>query len=319
MMGTGFSRRRTLKVLAATAAIPLAVAATRTLRVAPKPFQWNGEALGALSSITLWTPHPAKARAAFARMAAEVARLENVFSLYLPESEVSRLNREGELYRPSRDLRLVLDESLRIAEASSGAFDPTVQPLWKARAAGIAPSRAILQAVDYEALNLGKRRVSLDKPGMAVSLNGIAQGYITDWIADLLRNEGFENAVVELGETRTLGAMPDGSDFEIGLTDPLHPGSLREYLQITDAALSVSGGYGLPFAPGQGHHILNPKSGFSPETLSQVAVIAPTAMQADGLSTAIYVAGAEAAGTLLSGVPGARAILADRHGEITKI
>jgi thiamine biosynthesis lipoprotein len=148
---------------------------------------------------------------------------------------------------------------------------------------------------------------------MAITLNGIAQGYITDRITDLLRHEGFEHAMVELGETRALGASPDGQPFQVGLMNPASPGLVDRTVALADQALSVSGGYGLRFG-GDAHHIFDPATGRSANRLLDVAVIAPRAIHADALSTAIFVAGEELAPAILRAYPPARAMITRTDG-----
>ena len=311
------TRRRMLRILGAGLTLPLGALGLRTLRGAPEPVQWHGEVLGAVSGMTLWHPNPSVARRAIGQMLIEIERLERVFSLYRTDSEIARLNRNGVLASPSRDLLDVLDQSRRIADASRGAFDPTIQPLWRFHASGAAGRLDRVRAlVDHTALTAGPSRIAFARRGMALSLNGIAQGYITDRITEILGNEGFERAVIELGETRALGASAGGQPFQVGLIDPGDPSGIARTVGLSDAALSVSGGYGLRFDGSGRHHIFDPATGRSANSLSQVAVIAPKAVGADALSTAIYVGGEGRAGDLLGSYPGARAILTRADGSL---
>jgi len=150
---------------------------------------------------------------------------------------------------------------------------------------------------------------------MAITLNSIAQGFITDRIADMLRNEGFESAVVDLGEFRTLGHHPDGRPWRLGIRNGRAFGSAGRMVELEDMALAVSGGYGTTFeASGRFHHIFDPRTGASANSLVEVAVIGPRATAADGLATAICVAGEARAPTLLAAYPRTRAILTRLDG-----
>jgi thiamine biosynthesis lipoprotein len=145
---------------------------------------------------------------------------------------------------------------------------------------------------------------------MAITLNSLAQGYITDVIADMLRHEGFDSAVVDLGEFRTLGWHPDGRPWRIGIRNGRADGGDGRMVELTDMALAVSGGYGTPFEPsGRFHHIFDPVTGASANGLVEVAVIGPRATAANALSTAICVAGEARAAALLAAYPGTQAIL----------
>ncbi len=319
------SRRQALKVVAASAALPLGVAGFRLLGPSPTFHTWDGVALGAVSSMTLWHSNAGYARRTLQHMTIEVDRLENVFSLFRPGSELSRLNRDGVVSGVSPDLIEVMTASRQMGLLSRGAFDPTVQPLWNVYQAHFSrpdadpagPDGAAIEAarrlVDYAAIDITGRTGQLARPGMSVTLNAIAQGYITDFVADLLRNEGFDHVVVELGETRVLGDHPEGRPWRVGLRD--QNGATGRMIDLSDGAVALSGGYGTVFDPaGRNHHIFDPATGRSASRMTDVAVIAPRATDADALATAIFVAGEERATALLAAYPGSRAIVTRTDG-----
>ena len=125
-------------------------------------------------------------------------------------------------------------------------------------------------------------------PGMALTLNGIAQGYITDRVTDCLKNAGFEQVMVELGETRVLGQHPEQRPWQIGIKDAENSNKLFEVVAITNEALATSGSYGSVFTHnGKQHHLIHPLTGLPTTEWSSVSVIAPTATRADALSTAL--------------------------------
>ncbi len=320
------NRRHVLKIVAAAAAVPAGIFALRELAPPFAAESWQGESLGGRAAMTLWHPKADFSRRALTQMLAEVERLETIFSLYRPESEISRLNRDGRIVAPSSDLLTVLEAARHIADVSGGAFDPTVQPLWDLYASHfrLRPLDAEVPAPDdidralrrigYTAIDTGPSAIGFARPGMAVTLNGIAQGYITDRIADLLRQEGFGHAMVELGETRALGAAIDGTPFSVGLQNPRAPGFIDRHIALAESALSVSGGYGTRFGNSQSHHIFDPATGLSAARLLDVAVTHPRAIVADALSTAIYVAGETAAAHLLAAYSGALAQITRTDG-----
>lgn len=323
----GLSRRQALRVVAAAVAVPAGFGLTKLLGPSPRFHEWQGVALGADSSLTLWHPNEKVAERAIDRMLAEVARLERAFSLFRPDSEISRLNRDGLLDAPSSDWATLLDESRRLAALTGGGFDPTVQPLWTLYADYFAngpadpsgpPEAEVVTAralVDLSAVEANPRRLRFGKPGMAMTLNGIAQGYITDRVADMLRNDGFDHVFVELGESRALGDHPEGRPWRLGIKAADRPTAIARTLEIADEAVAVSGGYGTRFdETGRNHHIFDPHSGHSATVLLGVTVIGPRATIADGLSTALYVGGEAGAAAVLAGYPGYRAILTRADG-----
>ena len=321
------TRRHALRIFAALAGLPLMIAGLRATAPKGQIYTWQGDVLGAASEFKLWHTDSAFARATILKVRAEIARFERIFSLYRADSEIARLNASGKLIKPSPDLLTLIEQSQRLGELSCGAFDISVQPLWKLYEAHFwsrsdtqpdFTSRAHDTArslVDFRNVDTGSSAIAFARPGMAITLNSIAQGYITDAIADLLRNEGFESAVVDLGEIRALGRHPDGRPWRLGIRDGKSPASIERTIDLEDTALAVSGGYGTTFDDsGRFHHIFDPRTGESATTLIDAAVIGPSATIANGLATALCVAGESLAPTLLAAYPGTRAILTRLDG-----
>ena len=321
------TRRRVLRIVAAAAGLPLMIAGVRASAPKGQLFNWQGEVLGAVSQLTLWHTDAAFAHATILKVRLEIERFERIFSLYRPQSEISRLNASGKLIKPSPELRDLVEESQRLGRLSGGSFDISVQPLWRLYEAHFwlhtkvqqdiaAKARDVARAlVDFRQIDSGTAAIGFTRTGMAITLNGIAQGFITDAIADMLRNEGFESAVVDLGEYRTIGHHPDNRPWRVGIRNGKAPGTVGHSVELEDMALAVSGGYGTTFdASGHFHHIFDPQTGASANNLVDVAVIGPRATEADGLATAICVAGEARAPTLLAAYPRTRAILTRLDG-----
>ena len=193
------NRRRFLAVVACAAL-------TGSAAPPPPPLRWRGVAFGADIAITLVGAEGTEGAAALAAARSEIARIEALFSLYRPDSALSRLNRDGALEAPPPEFRALLAEARNMAAATQGFFDPTVQPLWRALAAGEDEREGELRSlVDWRGLEHGLRAVRLAHPGMALTANGIAQGWAADRVAALLRRRGYRNALVTLGEYAALG------------------------------------------------------------------------------------------------------------------
>ena len=320
------TRRRALRIFAAIAGLPLMIAGVRATAAKAQMHSWSGDVLGAPSELDLWHTDAAFARSTILKVRSEIERFERIFSLYRPDSEISRLNEAGRLDKPSAELRRLVEESRRLGELSGGAFDISVQPLWRLYEAHfwsrtqIQPdigSKALDIArakVDFRQIESGAASIAFARPGMAITLNSIAQGYITDAVADMLRNEGFESAVVDLGEFRTIGHHPDGRPWRLGIRNG-RSASVDRMVELEDMALAVSGGYGTTFeASGRFHHIFDPRTGASAGTVVDVAVLGPSAMAANGLATAICVAGEALAPTLLAAYPQTRVMVTRLDG-----
>lgn len=280
-------RRRFLAISAAACVLPGAVQA------APAIARWRGVALGALASMTLAGVERAAAGDTFAAVEREVARLEDLFSLHRETSALVRLNRTGLLQPPAPDFLALLERADAVYRATGGAFDPTIQPLWLlhagAAAAGRHPTPQEITATRHRSgwrhLRVSPQSVTFDRPGMAVTLNGIAQGFIADCVAALLRRRGFRDVLVDTGEVVALGSRPDGSPWRAGIALP--DGRIVRRLGLRGRALATSAPLGTPLGPGdRSGHILDPRSGTAAARWRLVSVAASSAALADGLSTA---------------------------------
>ena len=298
------ARRRLLAISAAAAACAgLPARATPLTR-------WQGIALGAPASIHL--AHPDAPRLIAAALA-EVSRLERVFSLLDRASALSRLNAAGVLAAPPFELLECLTLCARVHAASGGAFDPSVQPLWalhaEAHARGHAPSASAIAEVrertGWDGIRHEAGAIRFARPGMALTLNGVAQGVIADRVADLLAAEGLTDILVNTGEFRALGGRPGGGDWQIGLVEGTHRhGEAR----LRHRALATSAPLGTTFdAAGRAGHVLDPRSGRpTARPWRMISISAPRAGLADALSTAACLLDREGIAAMMEVFPHAR-------------
>lgn len=245
----------------------------------------TGTALGA--RVTLRLDHPDAPRLASMAME-EIRRLERVFSLYLADSALSILNSSGRLDAPPFELLECLAIAGTVHAASGGCFDPTVQPLWHAEARAREAGRplsdgeraAARDLVDWSSVQLSPEAIVL-RPGMALTLNGIAQGYIADRVAALLATHGLTRALIDTGE---MVALP-GSQWPISLP-------IAGQVELRGRALATSSPLGMTFGgDGRSSHILDPRTGHPVVPLWRtISISAPRAAVADALSTAACLA-----------------------------
>jgi thiamine biosynthesis lipoprotein len=293
------TRRRFIRIAAAASLAQLAGSGAGVRAEEDRFTAWRGLAMGNLAQIEVRHPDRARAARILAAATREIARLEAVFTLYRAGSALVRLNRAGLLVDPPLDLVRLLTEARHYSESTGGAFDVTVQPIWQAYAAHFfaagadpagPPASVIRRAaalVDYRALEVEPGAIRLARSGMGLTLNGIAPGYMTDRIVELLKNEGLDHALVDLGEIRVVGARTDHEPWRAGIRDPLDGQRVAMELPLSDRALATSGGYGFRFDRGGCfHHIFDPRSGGCPHAYASVSVVAPTATAADALATA---------------------------------
>lgn len=285
---TKITRRNFLNITAVSIALSMF---PNKLSASQKKVSWEGFALGAQSKMSLFHKDINYAKDTLKECEKEIYRLENIFSLFIKDSIINKLNNQSYLKNPPRELIEVLNFSREISKNSKGAFDITVQPLWEIHAKYFNDKKLLEKKIKkskkliaWDKIRISKNRIHFKQKGMAITLNGIAQGYITDKISELLRKKGFTNVLVDLGEINTIGQHPNNRDWNIS-TPYLKD---KKYLQINNQAMASSGGYGTSFNR-KLHHLFNPKSGTSANYVKSVTVVAQTAMLADALSTAIAV------------------------------
>jgi thiamine biosynthesis lipoprotein len=260
------------------------------------------------------TPEQAEraARAAFAR----VAELDAILSDYQRDSELNRLAATSGVWTPvSADLYAVLKRALEIAEASGGAFDPTVGPLtlmWReARRTRRLPEATELAdartRVGWRHLNLdpATRAARLDRARMRLDLGGIAKGYILQEALAVLMAQGMPQALAEAGGDIVVGDAPPGKPgWRIEVP---HAGAafVARAAALTRAALSTSGAT-VQFVEIDGvrySHIVDPRTGLAVTHDRVTSVIARDGATADALATAINVLAAEGSAGLLAKYP----------------
>ena len=286
------NRRRVLFIGAALAGAALAPSA---LAAPEQPVaHWRGVALGADATLQLAGVSQDDAAPVFAAIEREITRLEDIFSLYRRDSALSRLNAEGMLDAPPPELIELLGTARTAWHATDGLFDPTVQPLFSAMAEHYTAGRTDRPTLDGALALVGFDKVQFDagsvrfaRPGMAMTFNGIAQGYLTDRVTALLRAQGFDNVLVDLGEIRGLGPGRHGGGWRVGLARPGANGAMPHFIDVRDRAVATSAMLGTTFdQAGSAGHILHPVHGVAAAWRKQVTVLDSSAARADALSTA---------------------------------
>ncbi len=292
------SRRNFLKLCVGTgivAAAPFLILNKLSATPQTQKWDWQGRAMGTNISLQICHESQQKAQAITRLCVDEISRLEALFTLYSKDSELVLLNKTGSLHYPSPEMVELMSIAQRYGQLTNGNFDMTLQPVWSVvKEEGIDSSniKAALDLVDYRQVKISPQEISFAKEGMAVSLNGIAQGYITDKINALLLSNGIKNALVNLGEIRALGHNEKNKPWSVGLRDPRQDNIHAYFKKISlhNKAISTTGGYGTPLSKdGKTHHIFNPQSGKSENHYLSLSVIANSATKADALSTALYV------------------------------
>jgi len=269
--------------------------------------------MGTILNLTLYGPDQDTLNTAMTTTLNRMRHLTGLLNRHQPASEVGVLNRTGVLNNPSPDLSRVLTLADKISRRSAGAFDITMLPLLllqqRHRGESQPPAAEIRQAlrlVDFRRLVINKDKIRLTRPGMGITLDGIAKGYIVDEGIAVLKKHGFEGLYVEAGgDLMVQGRKADNALWRIGIENP-RPRRPRPLvvLRTSNRAIATSGDYMQAYSPDfSRNHIINPATGYSPPELASSTITAPDTALADSLATATMVMGVKASLKMLRDMP----------------
>lgn len=261
--------------------------------------------MGTRIEVEVWHEDAAAAAAAIDAVIAEMHRIDALMSHYKPESQLSRVNREAAAAPVAVDAELaaLVERALGFSAMTAGAFDisyASVGYLYdyrEHRRPDEAAIGAALPAVDWRQVIVDREAstIRFGRPGMRIDLGGIAKGYAVDRGIEILRRHGVANGSVTAGgDSRILGDRR-GRPWVVGIRHPDDRERIIARIPLEDAAISTSGDYERYFDEDgvRYHHIINPATGHSATGVRSVTVIGPEAVLTDGLSTGLFVLGAE--------------------------
>ncbi len=267
----------------------------------------------------------------YIQMFQRLKEIEQVFSTKLAASTLSQVNQAAGIAAVvvPEELVLVLQEALRIAERTGGAFDPTVGPLVRLWDIGGDNSRVPSpEEIDHARSLVDWRLVEIDpaastvylpKQGMALDLGGIAKGYAADQLVAIAQESGLERALIDLGgNIYAYGTKADGSSWRVGVKDPANPtGSPALALSVWNRSVVTSGMYERFFEQ-EGiryHHILNPATGYPIQNdIQSVTIVSTSSLLADALSTSVFILGRERGLRLLESEAAEGVIIGEDRG-----
>lgn len=288
-----------------------------------RPYQGAALAFGTTIAVTVLHHDQRQAELAIEDALHAARNIDRLMSIYTPASQVFQLNRDGRLARPDPHLLVVLAQAQTLSQWSDGAFDITVQPLWQlfhatADQAGL-PAEALRREaqarVGWWQLAWDKREVRFLQPGMALTLNGLAQGYAADIALAAVQARGIRHALLDTGEFVARGQRSVRRPWTLGIQDPRDAEILAATLKVEGRSVATSGDYECTFTPDfVHHHIFDPSKGDSPRELASVTVLAPTGLLADGLSTTFMVTGAARAHAMAARMDGVDLMTIDKQG-----
>jgi thiamine biosynthesis lipoprotein len=286
--------------------------------------------MGTVVTLTVVAEDKSAAERVVAAGFAEVRRLEELLSTWIPSSELSRVN-EAAGRNPvtvSRDTMRVLNWSLEAAHMTSGAFNIAIGPAIEAWGFGRqerVPTEVELAALrpltDLTRVKLDDRAgtVFLARSGMRLDVGGIGKGFAADLVIEAMQRAGAIAGVAALaGDIRTFGRMPEGERFVFGIRHPREEGGVLGVLELQDEAISTAGDYERFFEKDgiRYHHILDPSTLQPARDCQSVTIVAKEGVIADGLDTGVFVLGPERGMALIEQLPDVEGVIVDRDGRV---
>lgn len=271
-------------------------------------------------TITVYSSNETQAQEALAAAFASYERIEQLTTRFRNAqngselSEVEQINNLAGIapVTVGEDVFYILQQSLYFCSLSEGSFNPLVGPVMDLWGFGTAEQRlpeekeiqALLPLLDWREIVLDAERktVYLPRRGMALDLGGVAKGYAADLAAVALRDRGVDRAIINAGgNIYALGTRPDGRPWRVGIQDPRNSEEIVGIIEVSDRAVVSSGDYERFFLVDEQryHHIIDPDSGRPADGLWQTTIVSESAMEADILSTAVFVLGVEKGNSLL--------------------
>lgn len=262
---------------------------------------------------------------------AEVKRIENLISDWIPTTQISEINRNAGIKPVKVDTEVfeLVERSIKISQITNGAFDisyASMDKIWKFDGSmKLMPTEDAIKKsvakIGYKniILNPKEQTVFLKLEGMKLGLGGIGQGYIADKVKDLLFSKGCLSGIINVsGDINVWGKQPDGKPWTVGIVNPLNKNKIFATFPIEDSAVETSGSYEkyVNFNGIRYSHIIDPRTGYPASGIVSVSVFAKQTEIADAMATAIFVLGVEVGLDLVNQIKGLECIIVDDKGKI---
>jgi thiamine biosynthesis lipoprotein len=285
--------------------------------------------MGTSVEIAVSQTQAAKAEEGMEAAFREVQRIDLLMSHYREDSEISRVNRDAgkKETKVSPEMLRMIERAIEFSSLSEGAFDITIGPvfrLWNFREGKFPEEKNLrenLKKVGYRQIKIDRSRSSifLQEEGMEIDLGAIAKGYAVDSASAVLKEKGIENFLVNAGgDLKVSGSKEKGVPWIVGIQHPRLPSQMVAKLSPRQAGVATSGDYKKFFIERgeRYHHLLNPSTGTPARECQSVTVMAPSAMAADALATAVFVLGPKKGLALVKRMNDVHAIIVDRGGSV---
>lgn len=263
---------------------------------------------------------------------AEVKRIENVISDWIPTTPISIINKNAGI-KPiavSQELYDLVERAIKISKLTDGAFDisyASMDRIWKFDGSmKVMPSpeeiKNSVAKVGYQNIILDpeQKTIFLKLEGMKLGLGGIGQGYIAEKVKDLMLSNGITGGLINVsGDISAWGYQPNGSEWKVGIKNPLNKNKIFAFFPIVNSAVETSGTYEkyVTFDGKRYSHIIDTRTGYPVSGLISVTVFAKSTELADALATGVFVLGKEVGMDLINQLPGIGCVMVDDSGKIS--
>jgi FAD:protein FMN transferase len=284
--------------------------------------------MGTAIHVELWCGDPRGGQAAAAAVMEEMHRVDRNFSPYKSNSELCRVNRQAGRHAVplSEEMAMLVERALHFSALSDGAFDisyAAVGRLYDYRLGRRPDAPALAQArslVGYQGLLLdkGARSLRFARDGMCIDLGGFAKGHAVDRAALLLQRRGIQHALISAGgDSRVIGDKR-GRPWSVAIRDPRRAGQHVAVLPLEDVSISTSGDYERFFDDGteRVHHLIDPRTGLSPQHVHSVTVLAADGLTSEALSKAVFVMGTQRGLAWINTLDDVDAVVVDAQGQL---
>jgi thiamine biosynthesis lipoprotein len=315
--------------MASTWAIPTVAEAVRFDRNAYKVSR-TGLAMGTVVSMTLIHSSRDQAEEAMGCAFEEIDRLAGMMNRFDASTAVGHLNQEGRLRDLPPELVQVVERALYFNRITGGAFDITVKPvvdLYREKMGGEKKTpptdrelKGLLRLIGSGGVELKGNSISFAVPGMGITLDGIAKGYIVDRASEVLARHQVKSHLINAGgDIRTMGTKEDHKPWTIAIQDPWKKKDYPDRIELSDGAVATSGNYEVYYdREKMFHHIVDPATGHSPHVSTSVSVLAPSTMEADALATGVFVMNPVRGTQFIDSLPQCASLIIDGKGNLLK-
>lgn len=261
----------------------------------------------------------------------EISRIEKLISSWIPSSQTSEINKNAGLAPVKVDQELfdLIDRCITISKITDGAFDisyASIDKVWKYD--GSMTEMPTKEAIENSVAKIGYQNILMDKKaltvflkleGMKIGFGAIGKGYAADKVRSMLKADGVKSGIINAsGDLTTWGKQPDGTDWMVGITNPLNKDKIFSWFPVYNAAVATSGNYEkfVTFNGVKYSHIIDPRTGYPSTGIISVTIFAPSAELCDALATSVFITGVETGLNIINQIKGVECIIIDDQNDI---